>query len=573
MADSGEKRSFFVQVASLEANFWFACVLEVFERLAFFSVRAIAPLFLVASAGENGLGLNYTDRGIILGVWALVQCLVPMVSGGYTERYGYRISLLIAFTINIMGYLLMAQSKPLANHFAAAGWTSAAFWIYLVAACMVGLGTAIFKPAAHGTIAKGTDEHTASLGWGVFYWVVNIGAALSPMLAAWLRKDQATGQDFAWHRVFYGAIIISALAYLPTIFLYREPAKPEQPIGQPKTGPLTTFGRSILTISEDLRLVAFLLISSCFWLMFMLLWDLLPNFINEWVNTVDVAPYFAWFSDAWLTGTGTMRQVKPEMLINIDAITILILVIPLSYLIGKMRKLTAMVVGMTIALIGFLGAGSTGLGWVCCLMVFVFAIGELICSPTFSAYVGLIAPPDKKALYMGYSNIPGAIGWGVGNLISGPLYDWLSSKVLLARDFMAGILGPSGGWVNDPELLPQDRVIETMVYLGDGGNPTLLKQAAQQVHDKFAAMGDLTADQFTQRGEELLAAYDKVIGTVPDEARWQATDLLWNTYHPYWVWYVLGMVGLIGIIGMIVFYRRSVKSTLLSPPSAEISQT
>ena len=42
------------------------------------------------------------------------------------------------------------------------------------------------------------------------------------------------------------------------------------------------------------------------------------------------------------------------------------------------------------------------------------------------------APPDKKAVYMGYSNIPYAIGWGLGNLVSGFLYDEISSKVVLA---------------------------------------------------------------------------------------------------------------------------------------------
>ncbi|MCH7925507.1 MAG: MFS transporter, partial [Planctomycetes bacterium] len=74
------------------------------ERLAFFAVRAIAPLFLVASSGSNGLGLDYAQKGIIYMVWALLQCLIPMVSGGFADRYGYRRSLGVAFTINILGW-------------------------------------------------------------------------------------------------------------------------------------------------------------------------------------------------------------------------------------------------------------------------------------------------------------------------------------------------------------------------------------------------------------------------------------------------------------------------------------
>jgi hypothetical protein len=77
------------------------------------------------------------------------------------------------------------------------------------------------------------------------------------------------------------------------------------------------------------------------------------------------------------------------------------------------------------------------LGWFCCLSIFIFAIGEMICSPTFSAYVGLIAPPDKKALYMGYSNIPFAIGWALGNLLGGFVYEDYGAKANLAMRELA----------------------------------------------------------------------------------------------------------------------------------------
>ena len=46
------------------------------------------------------------------------------------------------------------------------------------------------------------------------------------------------------------------------------------------------------------------------------------------------------------------------------------------------------------------------------LLKTIIAIGEIICSPKFTEYVGMSAPPDKKALYMGFSNIPFAIGCG-----------------------------------------------------------------------------------------------------------------------------------------------------------------
>ncbi len=497
MDQPARKTSTLSLVLSFPANFWYANLMEILERLAFFGVRAVAPLYLVASASNNGLGLTYTQKGTIYFVWALIQCLVPMVSGGYTERYGYRKSLAVAFLINIVGYLLMANSLPATNFLVAQGYSGSGFWVFLFSACCVAFGTAIFKPPCHGTIAKTTDEKTSSMGWGVFYWVVNIGGALAPMAAAQLRGE------INWHYVFYGAAIVTALNFLPLFILYREPAKDGQKAEDGQRGPVGVFLHSIMTIFKDPRLVVFLLIFSCFWLMFMQLWDLLPNFIDEWVDTSDVAPFFGWFSDGWVQANG---QVKPEMLINIDAIAIIALVLVVSWLIRKMNKVVAMIVGMLISLVGFVGAGYTMLGWLCCLAIFIFAIGEMMCSPTFSAYVGLIAPKDKKALYMGYSNIPFAIGWALGNLVGGRMYEAMASKFKLAREYLIHQLG-----------MPSATV--------DGlSNDEALQRLAASLHGGAG-------------------------GTVQE-----ATQLLWSLHHPYMVWVYLGLFGLGGTLGMIIFY-------------------
>lgn len=500
-AQPKEKASFVQQLMGFPANFWYANLMETFERLAYFAVRAIAPLYLIAATGENGLGLNFKEKGIIYTVWALLQCLIPMVSGGYTDRFGYRKSLAVAFTINIIGYLGMAQSRPIAAYLVANGWENAGFWVFFVAACLIGIGTAIFKPPVHGTIAKTTNEENSSLGWGIFYWVVNIGGALAPMAAAVIRRE------IDWERVFYFAAIVTAINFLPAFLLYKEPEKEPPKEGSLESkGPIGVFFSSVFTIFKDPRLVVFLGIFSCFWLMFMQLWDLLPNFIDDWVNTADVAPVFAWFSDGWVLENG---QTKPEMIINIDAIAIILLVIPISWAIGRISKVAAMIIGMVISLIGFVAAGATSIGWFCCLMVFVFSIGEMACSPTFSAYVGLIAPKDKKALYMGYSNIPFAIGWAAGGFIGNLIYEDIGNKAKLAREYMVNKLGMDPAVVLDDEQLPKEQVMEKMAAaLNDGAGATVQ----------------------------------------------EATRILWDLHHPYMVWYYLGAIGLAGTIGMILFY-------------------
>lgn len=538
MESAQKPPSFWTQVASLPSNFWYANIMEMLERLAFFSVIAIRSLYVIAVGSENGLGLSYTQKGWIFSIWALLQCLIPMVSGGYTDRYGYRKSLAVAFTINILGYLLMGFSRPLATDLAGLGLPNAGFWVFLCAACLVGTGTAIFKPPVQGTIARATTEATSSVGWGLFYWVVNIGGTLAPFAAALLRGRND------WHFVFFAAAAVTALNFLPAFLLYREP-EPVAGAGdaEPRKGPVGVFLHSVGTVFSDLRFLTFLLIVACFWLMFMQLWDLLPNFIDEWVDSSDVAGAFAAIRPGLVLPSG---QVKPEMIINIDSAAIILLVIPISWLISRINKVVAMIVGMVIALLGFVGTGATMVGGVCCLMVFVFAIGEMVCSPTFNAYVGLIAPKDKKALYMGYSNIPFAIGWAVGNLIAGYMYDSLSSKVNLARDYMITTVKLPADLVNNTKALPAEFVVRTLTYaLESGENETVRAALTKLAADN--ATGDLARPQ-------IAAAFGPIANEPTPEAARRTTQVLWDTYHPQTTWFVLGAVGLLGTVGMLIFY-------------------
>ncbi|HNQ24897.1 MAG TPA: MFS transporter [Phycisphaerae bacterium] len=544
MPAAERKASFWEQVAGLPANFWFANLMEMFERLAFFGSRAIAPLYLVAESNRNGLGLSYTDKGWIYFWWALIQCIVPMVSGGYTERYGYRRSLAAAFVINAIGYSGMALSKPITDHLVAGGWgggPEVGFWVFFAAACMVALGTAIFKPPVHGTIARTTTEETSSLGWGVFYWAVNIGGALAPMAAAELRGE------INWNYVFYGAAIVTLCNFLPCFLLYREPEKAPRPVGEKQKGPFGVFFSSIFTIFKDLRLVVFLLIFSCFWLMFMQLWDLLPNFIEEWVDTSDVAGLFGWIRSSWVLENG---QTKPEIMINIDAWAIIALVLVISWIVRKIHKVAAMIVGMVISLVGFVGAGMTQIGVVCAIMIFVFSIGEMACSPTFSAYVGLIAPKDKKALYMGYSNIPFAIGWALGSSVGGYLYEDLSNIDTLARRYLVDQAMMTREFADNRQQLPKGEALGMLARLVDGASA---KDVAATVQTRWTAIQveGLPADQVVTRMRDL---YSTELQPAPAKAMSDARLLLWNAYHPYRVWLYLGALGLAGTIGMILFY-------------------
>jgi len=479
------------QLKGMAWNFWVANIIEAGERLSFFGVRAIVGIYIAGPVSV--LDLSMTEKGIIFGIWALIQCLLPMVSGGYTESYGYKKSIYLAFAINICGYLLMANADG--------------FWTMLMAAILVGTGTAIFKPPVQGGVVKALNEGNSGLGFGIFYWIVNIGGFLAPMAAAALRGNEASP---TWSHVFYGAAIVTVINYLPAIFLFREP-EIDQTAKDKK--PLEVFKETMLVLWNDKSMLRFLLIISGFWFMFMQLWDLLPNFIVEWVDARDLGgfvssstalPFYDFLVEKLLTADGAL---KPEMLINIDSAAIILFVLPISWFFGKYKMIIALVIGMAIGLVGFVGAGLFQVGAMCALMIFVFALGEMICSPKFSEYIGMSAPPDKKALYMGYSNIPFAFGWAGGNFLAGPLYDLFSSRELLARRYLVDQFGMSA---EAAEQLDQGQLLDTIA----------------------AKMGG-------------------------DATSYDAIQMLWQTYDPWIIWVILGIVGLASLLGMIFNYKRA----------------
>jgi len=480
---TGGKPTFTQQMRSFPAAFWVANVIELIERFSFYGVRTIAALYIVAEAEKGGLAFTNTDKGIFFGTWSLIQCLLPMFTGGFSDRYGYRKSLMIAFGINIVGYALM-------------GYTTS-WWSFMGACCLIGVGTAIFKPPLHGTLAHCVDESNSSVGWGMFYQVVNIGGFIGPIVTGYLRLLE-------WRYAFFASAAIILVNVLVTGLFLKDYAKgtdKESP-GQNK-GPREVFVEAMATL-KDVRFVVFLAIFSGFWFMFMQLFDQLSIFIDQWVDSNDVAVFMAnatgmkFFQDL----AANHGQMNPEWIVNVDAGSIIVFVLLVSYITGKFKPIKAMIVGMFIACIGLIYAGTATTGWACILGIFIFAVGEMACSPKFTEYIGLMASPEKKALYMGYSNIPFAVGWAGANFIGGPLYDGLSDKHSLARDYLVTQLGREADVV---DALSKGEVIDTLA--------SAIRDSGLTVH-----------------------------------------QTLWEHYHPQNFWYICMGIGLLATLAMVGYH-------------------
>ena len=464
-----QEETFWEQTRGLTWPFWAANLMEMIERLAYYGVRVVIPIY-IAQADEIG-GLHFTqgDKGLIFMWWAVVQSALPVFTGGFADRYGYKRQIVAAVFLKGLGYLMMASQRQ--------------FWPFFGGCLLLAAGTAVFKPTIQGTFVKTLTRETSGVGWGIFYMVVNVGGFLGPPLAHFLC-------GYSWPAVFYGCAVLVSLNLL-WLLTYRRVDS-----GADRT---TNVWHVAATTARELlngRLLAFMLIASIFWAVLMQLWDMLPNFIVDWVDSASLARHLPAFMLARDLSRGP--QIAQEWVINFNPFLIILCVAPLSWFVNKkMRRLTSMFWGFVIAGLGVYTAGSSQSIFICLAGIACFSVGEMLCSPKMNEYLGVIAPADKKALYMGYANIPIALGWGYGSFIGGQIYEQAGEKAGLALRYLAEVLQVS-------ELPPRTQA--------------------------FARLTEL-------------------LGQSPAAV----TQLLWDKYDPSRVWTPFAIAGLLAAVALFVF--------------------
>ena len=461
--------SFWDQTRGLTRPFWVVNLMEMIERLAYYGVRVVIPIY-IAQADEIG-GLHFTqgDKGFIFMWWALVQSALPVFTGGFADRYGYKKQIVVAVLLKGLGYVLMASQRD--------------FWPFFGGCLLLAAGTAVFKPPIQGTFVKTLTDRTSGVGWGFFYMVVNVGGFLGPPVAHFL-------VGYSWPTVFYGC---AALVSLNLLWLL---TYPEVDSGADRT---TGVWQVVATTARHLlnaRLLAFILITSVFWAVLMQLWDMLPNFIVDWVDSSSLARHLPAFMLSKNLSRGP--QIAQEWVINFNPFLIILFVAPLSWYINqKMRRLTSMFLGFFTASLGVYTAGSSMSIYFCLAGIACFSVGEMLCSPKMNEYLGVIAPADKKALFMGYANIPLALGWGYGSFLGGQIYARAGEKAGLALRYMSEVL------------------------------------KVQELPDRSQAFAVLT----------------DMLGQSPA----QVTRLLWDTYDPSRVWTPFALAGIAAAIALFIF--------------------
>ena len=534
------KKSLGQTLKSFNSNFWTASVMELFERWAWYGIYGLMGIYLVGSTDTGGLGFDHIQKGKIMGNIVAILYLLPLFFGVIADRIGYKLSLTISYILLIVGYYLLGEVTTY----------SSVYFVFL----LVAIGAAFFKPVASAIVARNTDETTGTLGFGIFYVMVNIGGFIGPFLSSSLRNSMG------WKIIFLQAAIVITINLLIVLFIYKEPKveKPKDSIGKAIMDSL----KNIYEALKDKRLSVLLLLMIGFWTMFNQLFNTLPNFIEDWVDSSSISNWLNEnipFLGRLLSLDG---QIKPEMFTQIDALMIVLCQAFVSYFVTKMTHISAVIRGAIIATIGIGLTFYFGNVWFTIIGTMIFAVGEMMSSPTVSSFIALITPKGKEGLYQGTYFLPVAASYWVTSFISGNLYQSWSDKLSLLQTEM----GKRN--IDMPELVSKEAFIEKgstalNMSIAEFESTFGLKNENldwQEIGASFNELAiskgiDITNVHLPFSKNEYFALAEQKL----DMGHWEVVDMLWQTYNPNKIWYVIVGIGLFSIISLSLYNRLVIK--------------
>ncbi len=365
--------------------FWVANSIEVLERFAYYGIYMGFGIYM------EHLGYSMGQLSVVQMIFLLVSYMVPVISGSFADRFGFKKVLIVSYLAYLPSILLLLTMKSFSG--------------IALTMLSIGLAAGIFKPLISSTVRAVTDGTNKTVGFGIFYAMVNIGGTFGPMVAGKLRA-------VSWNYAFLSSALAIGLMLVITLLFYKEP--PRQIEGTTLKQKL----KDIFTTLFDLRFSAFLvLLGFFFWMPFWAFFNVLALYIDKNLDTARLymeirsvlgTPVANFFSRVDAQG---VHRILGET-ISQDGYVIMIFQIVVSSIVQRFRAIPAFLSGLVIAALGFatLGCAAFTAPALVFVGILLFAFGEMIASPRIQEYITWIAPKEKAGLYMGCNFLATCLG-------------------------------------------------------------------------------------------------------------------------------------------------------------------
>lgn len=363
-------------------SFWVANVMELFERLAYYGQQIVFMIYL-----RNQLGFSESQAGSLSGIFGGLIYLLPILGGTLADKWGFKKAFSVAFTILAIGYFLIGSLGISMFHGFYSNFDT--YWLLLLFLIFTAFGGSFIKPAVLGTVADTSTEETKSLGFAIYYWLVNVGAMLGPTLAYFVRDS--FGNEFV-----YLVSAISCFAMLTTNMIFYKNAKESN--AHKSLGEKV---KDLFVVLSNFKFMIFLLIYSLYWIIFWQEFIIIPYYVTDFISKD--APYE--IIQSW-AGAGA----------------IILMQIPINRLTKNLSTSKSILYGFMISSLIWIIIGIYPSVPTIVAGIVAFAIGEMIQAPRYYEYISEIAPQGQQGLFQGFAFLPIAIARFVGDPFGGWIY-------------------------------------------------------------------------------------------------------------------------------------------------------
>jgi proton-dependent oligopeptide transporter, POT family len=403
-----------------ERPFWVANTTEIFERLSYYAVFASLVRYLI-----EDLQFPTTTATTLGGIFGCAVWVMAIFGGPVADKIGFRRALSLAYFILTCAYFLVGSIgapwlAPLRH--------AAPVPMVVVILLLPALGIALVKPSVVGTTARASKENVRSIGYSIYYTMVNIGNTMGPFLAGWIHKHMRV------ENVFRMAAVSVFLMLIAVLIFFKEPRRAEGETTPSVRQVIRNFG----TVIGNWRFVLFLVIFSGYWVVFWQQYLILPPFVHNFVDA----------------------NANTEWILITDPIIVITCTVALNAATRRMRSFTAIIWGSLITSISWIALALWHSVPGAYLAIAILAVGEITQSPRYYEYISRLAPPGQQGTYMGFAFLPIGVGSCIGGWFGGKLMNHYTEVTHQpARIWWAltgvGILTTALLWVYDKFVLPK----------------------------------------------------------------------------------------------------------------------
>jgi POT family proton-dependent oligopeptide transporter len=361
-----------------ERPFWVANISELFERLSYYAAFASLGRYL-----HETLSFPTAQATSLTGLFGGLVWFLAAFGGALADRLGFRRSLSLAYFILSCSYFLLGS---LGSSWLAPVRAAVPLWLLVGFVLMLpALGIALVKPCVVGTTARASKENVRSIGYSIYYTLVNIGGAAGPYMASWVHQHMRV------ESVFRVAALSVFLMFFAVLLLFKEPRQSNEV----QTASAGAAWRNFVAVLGNPQFMIFLLIFSGYWIVYWQEFIILPIYMHDYVNpTTDT-----------------------ELILITGPLTVIALQLLMSFLMKKVAGFRAITLGTLVSALAWLILIVHPTPAMAVATLFAVSLGEIIQSPRYYEYISRLAPAGQQGTYMGFAFLP----IGIGSLIAGPL--------------------------------------------------------------------------------------------------------------------------------------------------------